>query len=201
MLKIKTYSIKGTKLADFTLPKEYEVEVNMNLLAQARRVYESLSHIGLRKTKTRSEVIRTKKKLYKQKGTGGARHGSKNAPIFVGGGVAHGPRPLKRLLELPKNMKKAALNMALTLKVKNGEVIVIDGANKIKKTKEASLFLTKIGSEVKANRFTYVSGGKNESLKFFRNIDKVNSLPFKDMNAYEVLKTGILVIDKESFTK
>jgi len=200
MLKINVYSIKGTKLSDFTLPKRYQVEVNLNLLAQAKRVYEDGSHPGLRKAKTRSEVIRTKKKVYKQKGTGGARHGSKNAPIFVGGGVAHGPRPLRRVLELPKKMKEMALNMAISLKAKNGEMILVDGVGKIEKTREAASFLSKIEKEVKGPRFTFASAEKNSnSLRFFRNLKNVSSLPFRNINAFNTLMAGSLVVDKDAF--
>mgnify|MGYP000648566375 CR=1 FL=1 len=199
-MKVKVYSIKGTKLADFALPKEYVVDVNLNLLAQAKRVYEMGSHVGLRKTKTRSEVNKTKKKLYKQKGTGGARHGSKNAPIFVGGGVAHGPRPLKRVLELPKKMKKLALNMALSLRAKNGDLILVDGVNKIKKTKESASFLEKIKKDLKTKRFV-VATREMETLKFFRNIENVLAVNFVNLNTFHILTGGTLILDKDIFEK
>ncbi len=200
MLKVDVYSIKGTKLSDFTLPKRYQIEVNLNLLAQAKRVYEDGSHSGLRKAKTRSEVNRTHKKVYKQKGTGGARHGSKNAPIFVGGGVAHGPRPLRRVLELPRKMKEAALNMAIALKAKNGEMVLVDGVNKIEKTKEVAGFLNKISKEIKGERFVFASAEKNGgSLKFFRNIKGVSSMSFRNVNAFNTLMGGTLVVDKDVF--
>lgn len=199
-MKVKVYSIKGTKLADFALPKEYVVDVNLNLLAQAKRVYEMGSHVGLRKTKTRSEVNKTKKKLYKQKGTGGARHGSKNAPIFVGGGVAHGPRPLKRVLELPKKMKKLALNMALSLRAKNGDLILVDGVNKIKKTKESASFLEKIKKDLKTKRFV-VATREMETLKFFRNIENVQAVNFVNLNTFHILTGGTLILDKDIFEK
>ena len=67
MLKINTYSIKGTKLADYSLPKEFDIKPNLNLLAQGIRVYEDMSHTGLRKTKTRAEINRTGKKVYNKK--------------------------------------------------------------------------------------------------------------------------------------
>ena len=202
MLKVNVYSVKGTKLADFALPKEYQGEVNLNLLAQAKRVYEDAGHIGLRKTKTRSEVIRTKKKLYKQKGTGGARHGSKNAPIFVGGGIAHGPRPIKKLLTLSKNMKSRALTMAIALKAKEGKMILVDGVGKVGKTKEAAIFLGKVSKDTSAKRFTFASSESNaDSLKFFRNLSNAKSMAFRNINAFNVLMGGTLVVDKDVFEK
>lgn len=202
MLKVSVYSSKGTKLEDFTLPKEFEKEVNLNLLAQASRVYEDLGHFGLRKTKTRSEVNRTKKKVYKQKGTGGARHGSKNAPIFVGGGVAFGPRPISRVLELSQKMRNVAKNMAITLKVKEKEMVLIDGVEKIAKTKEANAVLEKVAKDLNKKKFTFAASEENRgSIKFFRNLANTESISFRNITALNVLKGGILVVDKAVFNQ
>jgi len=81
---------------NFSLPKGFDLKKAEKLLVQIVRVFEDRTHFGLNKVKTRSEVNKTRKKLYKQKGTGGARHGAKSAHIFVGGGVAHGPKGEKR---------------------------------------------------------------------------------------------------------
>src|SRR3972149_10697830 len=105
MLKVNSYSTKGTKLAAVTLPKDWEEKMNLALLSQVMHVYQDRLHIGLAKAKTRGEVNRTTKKWYAQKHTGGARHGARSAPIFVGGGVAHGPRPLRRELNLSDRMR------------------------------------------------------------------------------------------------
>ena len=105
MAKIDLYTIKGVKSGDLTLPKSFDEEINMNTLAQALRIYEERAHPGLRNTKTRSEVNRTTKKVYKQKGTGGARHGSRRANLFVGGGVVFGPRPDRRMLNISDKLK------------------------------------------------------------------------------------------------
>src|SRR3989344_5966768 len=98
MLKVNLYDSAGKKKEGLSLPKEFEVKPNFRLLAQAYHVYEDRTHLGLAKAKTRGEVRISTKKIYKQKGTGGARHGAKSAPIFVGGGVAHGPKGIKRKL-------------------------------------------------------------------------------------------------------
>src|SRR3972149_8149295 len=137
-MKVSVYSAKGVKTGQMTLPKEFGEKPNMALLAQAIRVYEDGGHTGLSKTKTRAEVNRTTKKLYKQKGTGGARHGSRRAPIFVGGGVAHGPRPIKRVLTLPLKLRKLARAIAYTVKAKENEMVVVKDLGKLEKTKEAS---------------------------------------------------------------
>ncbi|OGM57969.1 50S ribosomal protein L4 [Candidatus Woesebacteria bacterium RIFCSPHIGHO2_12_FULL_46_16] len=200
MLKVNSYSARGTKLSSVTLPKTFEEKENLALLAQAIRVYEDRQHPGLAKAKTRAEVLRTKKKLYKQKGTGGARHGSRSAPIFVGGGVAHGPRGVKRVLELPLALKRKALAVAVSLKVKEGQVVSADGLGSLKKTKEANKLIEKVLAETKTKKVTLVlSEGNLGAKKIFRNFKEVRILPYKDINAYDIFFGGAIVFDKEIF--
>src|SRR3989339_1998013 len=123
---------------NFSLPKGFDLKKAEKLLVQIVRVFEDRTHFGLNKVKTRSEVNMTKKKLYKQKGTGGARHGAKSAHIFVGGGVAHGPKGEKRDLNLPLKMKKKALYLSLVKKFNLKTAILVEGLNKVSKTSEAN---------------------------------------------------------------
>lgn len=198
MAKINTYSIKGTKLEDVSLPKEFNVEKNLPLLAQAIRVYEERSHIGLADTKTRAEINRTKKKWYKQKGTGGARHGAKSAPIFVGGGAAHGPKPIRRVLSLPKKMVKKALYQALSAKLINNEVVAVGGIEKLTKTNQVPAFLKKIG---KAKKYTFILSEKNLLVrKYLRNMPGVEIISYKNLNAFNAFFGGILIFDSANFT-
>jgi len=199
MLKIDTYSPKGTKLTPTTLPKEYEAKENLPLLAQALRVYEDRGHFGLAKAKTRAEVNRTTKKWYRQKGTGGARHGAKSAQIFVGGGVAHGPRPVKRELTLPKKMARQAFSVALNNRVKEGKVWGVKGLEALKKTKDIKGLVEKIG---KKQKFTVALSEKNlPARRYLRNLKNADILPFRSLNAYKVYFAGILVLDKDVFEK
>jgi len=191
-MKITSYSVKGTKGTVVTLPKELEVKINLNLLAQAVYVYEERSHPGLRKAQTRAEVNRTGKKLYKQKGTGGARHGSRRAPIFVGGGVALGPRPVRRILSLPQGLRKLARAMAFSAKAKEDEVIAVKGLEKIEHTKEV-FDLTK---KLPGKRFTFVLGEKAQlARKFMRNLKNVRAVSYKEVNAFDIVKGGTIVLD------
>ncbi len=200
MLKVAVYSSKGTKMEDFSLPKEYDKEVNLNLLSQASRVYEDSGHVGLRKAKTRSEVNRTHKKVYKQKGTGGARHGSKNAPIFVGGGIAFGPRPLHRQLSLPQKMRSLAKSMAIALKAKKKEIVLVDGVEKLAKTQEVAQLFAKITKELKGKRFTFAASEENRgAIKFFRNLANTETFSFRNINSMNILRGGLLVVDKSVF--
>jgi large subunit ribosomal protein L4 len=184
--------------ADFKLPKEFGKEVNKSLLAQAIRVYEERSHVGLRNTKTRSEINRTGKKVYAQKGTGGARHGSRRANVFVGGGVIFGPRPLRRILELPAKLKILAKNTAILAKFIVHEVIAVEGLSKVNKTKTAGDFV----KTLKGRKFTFVLSEKNlKANKFLRNLKNTKNVSYKEASALDIFKGGTVILDKEIFTK
>lgn len=201
-MKIQTYTYKGVRGEESSMPKEIEAKVNLPLLAQAVYVYENRAHIGLRKTKTRSEINRTSKKVYRQKGTGGARHGSRRANVFVGGGIALGPRPVKRELTLSNNVKGKAKNVAFNLKAQDKQMIFVSGISKIAKTREAGELVSIIKKEVKGNKFTFVLSEKaGEVFKFFKNLENVTTVSYKDVNAYDIYKGGIVVMDEEIFSR
>ena len=186
------------KVTEFKLPKEFKVKPNLGLLAQAFRVYEESGHVGLRNTKTRAEVIKTGKKLYKQKGTGGARHGSRRAPIFVGGGVAHGPRPIRRILTLPSKIKALAKSMAFAFKSEAKEVVLATGFATLAKTKEVKDFMVKQAG----TRFTFLIAEKNkDAIKKVRNVKGATAILFKNANVKDILSGGTLILDKDIFTK
>ena len=137
-LKISVYSTAGKVLESMTLPKEvFDAKINNNLMTQAVRVYMANQRRGTVKTKTRGEVKISTRKIYRQKGTGRARHGAKSAPIFVGGGVAFGPRQRDYSLKLNQKSRKAALFSALSSKLKDGEIKIVTGLEKLEpKTKK-----------------------------------------------------------------
>jgi len=200
MLKLNTYSIKGVKTGEFSLPKEFGDTVNESLLAQAIRVYEERSHVGLRNAKTRSEVNRTGKKVYAQKGTGGARHGSRRANVFVGGGVIFGPRPLRRIVELPTKLKNLAKTAALVSKALAKEVIVVEDLSKVNKTKMAGQLTAVLSKEFKSKKFTFVTSEANKTLhKFLRNLKNTNNVSFKEASALDIFKGGTIILDQSIF--
>ena len=202
-MKANVYSIKGVKLDTIDLPKEFNQKENTKLLAQAMHVYQARKHPGLSKVKTRGEVALTTQKAYRQKGTGRARHGAKSAPIFVGGGVAHGPKGIKRQLYLSKKIKKSALSSALSLKAKEGEVAVVSGISNLKKTKEAASLIQKVAKITKSKKdqkFTFALSEKNLGAKLaLRNLKNATFIRFNDLNAHKVYFGGTLLIDKEAF--
>src|SRR3989338_1504391 len=146
-LKLSVYDLKGKSVGKINLPKEiFGVKVNDKLMAQAVRVYLANQRQGTVSTKTRGEVKGSSRKIYRQKGTGRARHGSIRAPIFVKGGLVFGPKPRDFGLSLPKKMKKAALFAALSAKLRDGEVKVVQGFEKLPaKTKNVAESLSKMG--------------------------------------------------------
>jgi len=203
MIKVNAFSAKGIKQPAVSLSKRFEEKENPALLSQAIHVYRERSHIGLAKTKTRSEVARTTKKWYRQKGTGGARHGARSAPIFVGGGVAHGPRPLRRELVLPAKMKNKALDLALSVKAKEGRVTVISGLSTLNKTSQVAKLIEKFQKkDKKGQKFTFVlNKGNSINTKIFRNLSNVSVRTFDSLNAYDVFFGGMLIFDKDVLVK
>jgi len=130
-MNITVYSTIGKTLS----PWPFQVklgEPNLPLLAQAIRIYQANSHQGGSRVKTRGEVAGSTRKIYRQKGTGRARHGARKAPLFVGGGVAHGPTGLRPArLVLPKQMRRAALASVLALKLANHSLLGISQASRL----------------------------------------------------------------------
>ena len=126
-LSLSVYGIDGKEQKTIELPKDvFAATENKSLLAQAVRVYLVNQRQGNVKVKTRSEVIGSTRKIYRQKGTGKARHGAIKAPIFVGGGVAHGPKQKEYNLKFNKKEKKLALYGALSSKLKEKKIFGLD---------------------------------------------------------------------------
>ncbi|MDP3917697.1 MAG: 50S ribosomal protein L4 [Candidatus Woesebacteria bacterium] len=200
-MKVKLYTVKGEVKGDISLPKEYNLKTSNSLLLQAVRVYEDRTHFGLARVKTRSEINKTRKKLYKQKGTGGARHGAKSAHIFVGGGVAHGPKGEKRDLILPLKMKRKALYLSLIKKFNLKTAILVEGLNKVSKTSEANKMIKtlKDNFKIKSKVVIVFSKENYKSAKYFKNIKNVLVNDFPSLNAFSVLTSNIMFMDSSIF--
>jgi large subunit ribosomal protein L4 len=152
---------------------------------------------GTHKVQVRNEVSRTSKKMYKQKGTGGARHGSRRAAQFVGGARAHGPVVRSHAFDLPKKVRAMALRHALSSKAKDGTLIVVDTvACKDAKTAALRIQLGAIGI-THALVIAGVEVDKNFGLAA-RNIPNVDVLPNAGLNVYDVLRRRTLVLTKDA---
>lgn len=199
-LSIPVYSMAGRSSGTMSLPKEiFGQKVNQKLLAQAMRVYMANQKTLPGSTKTRGEVRGSTAKIYRQKGTGRARHGSIRAPIFVGGGIVFGPKPRKHGLDLPQKMKKASLISALSAKVIDKNVMGLQGVEKASgKTKE----IAKLAKNLKLKTALIVIAKKQDNLvRAARNIKGVDVLPVDQLNAYEVLRHQFLVLSKDAVEK
>lgn len=129
-MKVPVYDLAGEEVSSVDLPASvFEANINRDLMHQALVRQMANARQGTHNTKGRSEVRLSTAKIYRQKGTGNARHGSRRAPIFVGGGVAHGPKPRKYTKEMPRKMRRAALRSALSVKASNGDIVLLNDIN------------------------------------------------------------------------
>ncbi len=170
-------------------------EIRSDILQRMVRYQLSKRQAGTHSTQNRDDVSVTTKKLYRQKGTGGARHGSKNAPIFVGGGIAHGPHPHSHAHALPKKVRALAMKHALSSKVKDEALIIVDTLAG-EKTKDLIAQLKKLGISN-----ALVIGGAQLDEKFAkaaRNIPNIDVLPLAGLNVYDVLRRKTLVLSREA---
>ena len=150
-MKIDSISING-KITEFEISEKiFSSDINNKLIAQV--LYTQIANLKpkLAKTKQRNEIIGSTAKIYAQKGTGKARHSSKKAPIFVGGGVAHGPKGnVYKVRKINKKEKKSSLISAISQKTKNKNLIIFeDVKDKINKTKQFNIFLKKNKIDIK----------------------------------------------------
>jgi len=150
---------------------------------------------GTHKVKDRAEIARTGKKMYKQKGTGGARHGSQRANLFRGGGRSFGPVVRSHAIDLPKKVRALALKHALSAKAKDGGIILIEEAALAEsKTKALKGHFEKLGV---ANAL--IIGGAEIDNGFFlasRNIPNIDVLPIQGINVYDILRRNTLVLTR-----
>jgi large subunit ribosomal protein L4 len=156
---------------------------------------------GTASTKTRAEVRGSRRKILPQKGTGNARHGDKKANIFVGGGVAHGPHPRDFYYALPKKVRKKALKGVLSMKLKDGELIIIeDFTFDEPKTKKAIEVLKNFGLE-KSKILLVIADKDINVIKSFRNLPKAKVLQVEGLNTYDILNADKVLIMKSALEK
>ena len=149
---------------------------------------------GTHKVLTRGEINRTKKKVYKQKGTGQARHGARSAPLFVGGAKAMGPVQHSHAFDLPKKVRALGLRHALSARAKGGSLVVIETAKAENiKTKELAQRLGRIGAE---NALIVDSEFDGNFALSARNLPGVGLLPTAGLNVYDILRRDKLVLTR-----
>ncbi|MDO8429056.1 MAG: 50S ribosomal protein L4 [Candidatus Daviesbacteria bacterium] len=199
-LSVPIYSLEGKEEGKMELPKEiFGGKINTPLLIQALRVYQNNLKSHFSNTKTRGEVQGSTRKIYKQKGTGGARHGSIRAPIFVHGGVALGPKFRNVVLDLPEKMKKSALLSALSEKVKNEELSVLEGVDKLKgKTSE----LKNLVATLSKKNLLLVTGDKNDQIKnAAHNLGNVSVQMASQINVLDIVRNSFVLLTRDAVEK
>ena len=198
-MKLDVIKLDGGKGGSIELPDDIFgiEEIRADILQRCVTWQLAKRRSGNHKVQVRNEVSRTSKKMYKQKGTGGARHGSRRAAQFVGGARAHGPVVRSHAFDLPKQVRALALRHALSSKAKDGSLIVIDNvAINDPKTAALRAQLANLG----VSNALFIAGAevdKNFGLAA-RNIPNVDVLPNAGLNVYDVLRRHKLILTKDA---
>ena len=194
-MKLDVIKLDGGKAGSIDLNEAlFGLEPRVDILHRVVRWQRNNAQAGTHKVKTRSEVSYSTKKIYRQKGTGGARHGARSAPIFRGGGVYKGPTPRSHGHDLPKKVRVLGLKHALSAKAKAGELVVIDAAVSDGKTGALARMIANLGWK----RALIIDGAAvNENFaQAARNIEGLDILPTMGANVFDILKRDTLVITK-----
>lgn len=195
-MKLDVIKLESGKAGSIDLNDEiFGLEPRGDLLQRVVRWQRAKAQAGTHSVLGRSEVSYSTKKIYRQKGTGGARHGSRKAPIFRKGGIYKGPTPRSHAFDLPKKVRALGLKHALSAKANAGELVVIEDLN-LKDAKTSA-----VAKAVKENgwkRVLVIDGAEvNEGFaRAARNIEGVDILPSIGANVYDILKRDTLVITR-----
>jgi len=201
MPKVAVYNIEGATVGELELNKEiFDVEINEALLHQAVRMQLANKRQGTQSALTRAEVRGGGAKPWRQKGTGRARHGSIRSPIWVKGGVVFAPKPRDYSMKMPKKMRRQALKSALTSKVKNDEILVLDDLKLAQpKTKEMVKVLKNLGVDGKA---LVVLPEKDEVVvRASGNIQGIKLASVNTLNVLDILNYDKFIITQEAVQK
>jgi large subunit ribosomal protein L4 len=196
MAKVDVYNLKREKVGSVDLTDEvFAADIKEQLFHEVVVAQLASRRAGTHAAKERSAVAGSSKKIYKQKGTGRARHGSIRAPIFVGGGRAHPPKPQDWSYRPPRRVRVAALKSALSLILKEGRLTIVDSIDlgEVKTKKLAGVLVT-----LQAGKKTLVvDDGGNQNLRLsIRNLEDKLFLPPEGVNVYDLLRHDHLVLSK-----
>ncbi|MFH1561578.1 MAG: 50S ribosomal protein L4 [Patescibacteria group bacterium] len=202
------FGLDGASKAGLALPKElFGVKKKPLLIAQALRVFLSNQRTARAKTKTRGEISGSNRKIWKQKGTGRARHGDRYAPIFVGGSKAHGPRGTQNYyMTMNKKMKQAAFVSLLSSKLVDDRLLVIDGLKGIDgKTKSAEILIKKILSDHLGNSLYKKKGNLlifpndwTKATRSFKNLPYCRWASAETLNIHDLASCHFLILTPEA---
>ena len=194
-MKLKVIKIDGASAGSVELGDDiFGLDPRVDILHRVVRWQRNKAQAGTHKVKTRSETSYSRKKIYRQKGTGGARHGDRNAPIFRKGGVYKGPTPRSHEHDLPKKVRTLGLKHALSAKAKEGALVILDKATASGKTSELAKQVKDLGWK----RALVIDGTQvnDDFAQAARNIEGLDILPTIGANVYDILKRDTLVLTK-----
>ena len=200
MPTVGLFNKEGNQVGDIQLnDKVFAVEVNSDAMHQVVVALLANKRQGTQSAKTRAEVRGGGIKPWRQKGTGRARQGSIRAPQWIKGGVVFAPKPRDYRMSIPKSMRRVAMLSALTSKVQNDEMVVLDSLTlEAPKTKE----IVKMLNAFNAKKTLIVTAEANETVyKSARNIEGVAVLPVNNINVYDLLKYPTVMVTKDAVTK
>ncbi len=194
-MKLDMIKLDGSKAGSVDLGEDiFDLDPRADILHRVVRWQRNKAQAGTHKVKTRSEVKYSTKKIYRQKGTGGARHGARSAPIFRGGGIYKGPVVRSHAHDLPKKVRALGLKHALSAKARAGELVIIEDFGTVSKTSALAKQIKDLGWK----RALIIDGTEVNAdfVKAARNIDGLDVLPTMGANVYDILKRDTLVITK-----
>ncbi|NYB74237.1 50S ribosomal protein L4 [Sedimentibacter hydroxybenzoicus DSM 7310] len=201
MPKVALYDIKGSQVGEVELNDSvFGVEINTHVMYEAVKNYLANQRQGTQSAKTRADVRGGGRKPWRQKGTGRARQGSTRSPQWKGGGVVFAPKPRDYSYSIPKKVKRLALKSALSSKVQDQEIIVIDSlALEQAKTKE----MVKVLQNLKANKKTLIVIPERDEtvVRAAANIPGVKTAYVNTINVYDILNCDSFLITKEAVNK
>ena len=201
MAKLKVYNMKKEAVGDINLNElVFDADYNEPLIHQVVVALHNNARQGTKSTLTRSEVNASKKKIYRQKGTGNARHDERSAPQFDGGGVVFAPKPRDFSQKINKKMRDIAFSSALSEKIRQNEVFILDEVKFAdNKTKNASEFLKTFGLN---KRTIILTNGKDDGvMRATGNIQKVSCEDVMLLNVAQVVENTYLVFTKDAIKK
>jgi large subunit ribosomal protein L4 len=198
-MEFEVINTSGQSSGKIDLPDSvFNVKANKHLVYEAVRSYMANQRLGTAHTKTRTEVNASGKKPWRQKGLGKARAGTAGSPVWVGGGVAHGPRPHDHYYAIPKKARRSAIRSALSARAQEGGIKIVESlALSEPKTKRAAELIKAFGLDEK--KCVLVLGARNDNLvRATRNIPGVKTTFAKDLNIYDILNSDALVVEKDA---
>ena len=194
-MKLDMIKLDGSKAGSVDLGEDiFDLDPRADILHRVVRWQRNKAQAGTHKVKTRSEVSYSTKKIYRQKGTGGARHGARSAPIFRKGGIYKGPTPRSHAHDLPKKVRALGLKHALSAKARAGELVIIEDCGSVSKTSVLAKQIKDLGWK----RALIIDGTEINAdfVKAARNIAGLDILPTMGANVFDILKRDTLVITK-----